>query len=214
MKLTAEDYKHNYRTLSDDELLAIEPDDLVDIARRCYDAELTRRQLMREPDPPPAAEPDSDALVIDPAEELAQVAVMVDFGRALQAQKVLQEAAIPCILTKDPELPGTYAAGTFGVSVPVSCADSARDFILSYVAWDGQVLVGRWFMQDCRPEGMELSESSVTIDDLFGDDDKVAVRFTVAGVNTRTGRDVKFGGLAIVQVTAGKIAQTWIRLDS
>jgi hypothetical protein len=218
MKLTAEDYKQHYRTLSDDELLAIEADDLVDIARRCYDAELTRRQLAPEPEGPPdaEAEPSShlSALEIDPAEELVRVTLLIDFGRALQVQKVLQEADIPSVLNRDPKLPGTYADGTFGVSVPTSCADAARDFIVNYVAWDYQLLVRRWFEYDWKPEGMELSESRVTVDDLFGDGDKVAVRFTVEAINTRTGRDVKFGGLAIVRVAAGEIAETWTKLDS
>jgi len=218
MKLTAEDYQQHYRALSDDELLAIEAVELMDVARRCYDAELKRRQLTPEPEGQPDAEPEPGSHVsahaMDPAEELVQVAVVIDFARALEVQKVLQEAAMPSVLTKDPKLPGRYAAGTFGVSVPASCADSARDFILNYVAWDYQLLVRRWFENDWKPEGMELRESSVTVDDLFGDGDKVAVRFTVEGINARTGRDLKFDGLAIVQVIEGKIAQTWIKLDS
>jgi hypothetical protein len=216
MKLTAEDYKHHYQELSDAELLAIESADLVDIARRCYDAELTRRHIT--PEATPTVEPDPDTLAgapeIDPEESLVQVGVVTDFNSAMYIQKLLQDAAIPCVMSNEPTHPASYAAGTICVSVPVSCAESARELLAGTLGRDNQVLVRRWFEKDWTPGEMELKEFIVTIDDLFGEESKVAVRFTVEGVNPRTGRDVKFGGLAIVHVTDGKIAQTWINLDS
>jgi len=216
MKLSAEDYRTHYRSLSDEELLAIDSADLVDIARRCHDAELARRHLEAES---PEAEPEQERSQPPrepPAagEEMIQIALLTDRQSAMAAQQLLLDANVPAELNTEPTLPGTYAVGAFGLLVPASCADDARELIAGSLSGNNQVLARRWFEQEWTPEGMDLSDFSVSIDDLFGEADRVAVRLTVRGVNPHTGRTVEFGGLAIVRVEDGKIAETWIKLDS
>ena len=212
MKLTAEDYKRHYRELSDAELLAIDRDDLVDVARRCYDTEMTRRQITPEPQPEHASP--AAATEADSGEDLVQVAMLTDLDTAMYLQKILRDADIPADLVSEPTASSAYARGSVGLRVPVDCAESARELIGGTLGQDNKILVRRWFEKDWTPAGMDLNEFSVTIDDLLGEEDKVAVRFTVEGANPRTGRDVKFGGIAIVRVADGKIAETWIKLDT
>jgi hypothetical protein len=49
MKLTPEDYRRHRRELNDDEFPAINRDDLVDAAHRCYDGESLRLRLPPQP---------------------------------------------------------------------------------------------------------------------------------------------------------------------
>ncbi|HXK07405.1 MAG TPA: ester cyclase [Verrucomicrobiae bacterium] len=212
MRLSAEDYRNHYRSLSDEELLAINSADLVEIARRCYDAEMARRCL--EPLPPEAEpEPEGPDVPPDgraPDEDMIQIALLTDRPSAMAAQQLLLDANVPAELAT---VPGTHASRAFGLLVPASCADDARELIAVSLTGSNQLLVRRWFEQEWTPERMELSDFSVTIEDLFGETDKVAVRLTARGQNPHTGRNVEFGGLAIVRVADGRIAETWIRLD-
>ena len=119
MKLTAEEYKRHYRELSDDEFLTIDRDELVDVARRCYDAELAHRQLS-----PPAAEveePDFPTAPRVPSagqhEEMVQVAALSSLDTATYAQRMLQDADIPAELTNVSNLPGNLSQPRFGLSV-------------------------------------------------------------------------------------------------
>ena len=45
MKVSVEDVRRQYAELSDEALLDIDRQDLVELARKCYDEELARRQL-------------------------------------------------------------------------------------------------------------------------------------------------------------------------
>ena len=47
MQIDPEDFKRHYALLSDDALLEVDPENLVDAARACYEAELKSRQLTR-----------------------------------------------------------------------------------------------------------------------------------------------------------------------
>jgi hypothetical protein len=47
MRITPEELKQAYRNMSDEELLAIETDDLTDVAQQCHTDELERRGLRR-----------------------------------------------------------------------------------------------------------------------------------------------------------------------
>lgn len=59
MQINREELSNHYASLSDDELRAIDPNDLTELALQCYDGEVDRRQLWAEPEPedvmPPAA---------------------------------------------------------------------------------------------------------------------------------------------------------------
>lgn len=61
---------------------------------------------------------------------------------------------------------------------------------------------------------------TVTIDDIFGSDDRVAVRATLRGTHrgefqgiTPTGRDVTFTSIELYRVVDGKLAEEWIATD-
>ena len=45
MKMSAEDLRRQYADLSDEALLDVDRQDLVELARTCYDEELARRHL-------------------------------------------------------------------------------------------------------------------------------------------------------------------------
>ena len=100
MKLTAEDYRNHYRELSDDEFLTIDRDELVEVARRCYDAELARRQLA-----PPEQEPEREegpprlAAQLAPGNKLVTVAMFLSTEEANIARSVLESADVSCVLT-------------------------------------------------------------------------------------------------------------------
>ena len=61
MKVTAEDFRHQYADLSDEALLDIERQELVELARKCYDEELARRKLNTTMPAPVAKRPPEPA---------------------------------------------------------------------------------------------------------------------------------------------------------
>jgi hypothetical protein len=220
MKLTAEDYRRNYHGLSDEEFLAIDPDDLVDVARRCYDAELKRRQL-ESPGEGADEDPDEDSEAgtvremprIPTDEEFVQAALPTSTERAMYAQRILMDADIPCELDHNPTLPGIYAQGSIGLMVPASCVEIARELLAQNLTGDNQILVQRWLEKEWTPGGLDLKDFIVTIDDIFGDAGKVAARLTVHGIDPHTDKDVKSEGVAIVHVADGHITGHWVKLD-
>ncbi len=61
---------------------------------------------------------------------------------------------------------------------------------------------------------------NVTIDDIFGEDDKVAMRLTFRGTHTgdflgnaATGREVSFKSVELYRVEGDKIAEEWVSPD-
>ena len=56
MKVTAEDFRHQYADLSDEALLDVDRQELVELARQCYDEELVRRKLKAAPPAPVQAQ--------------------------------------------------------------------------------------------------------------------------------------------------------------
>jgi hypothetical protein len=215
MKLTAEDYRRHYRELSDEEFLAIDRDDLVDVARRCYDAELAHRQLEPTGLETDAEEaPDEEApRVADISDgKMVQVAVLTSPEMAQYAQKMLREADIPVSLAAAPETPGRIS-GNICVLVAASCVEPARDLLAGVLGGSNTALVREWLEHEWTPDGMDIAEFHVAVEDLFAEENKVAARMTVTGVNPRTGGDVRMEGLAIVHVADGSIGETWIKLD-
>jgi hypothetical protein len=215
MKLTAEDYRQTYQALSDEEFLAIDRDELVDLARRCYDTELKRRQL--EPAVPDDVE-EEDEVEREPVhiasdEELVRVAVISQRATAMEITKMLRDANLPSLVTDDPKVSGKYAESCFGLMTAQSCADSVRDLIGGHLTWNNQELVRRWFERDWVPEEMDLDDFSVTVDEHFGEENKVAARITVSGVHPQTEEEVEIAGIAIVHLSDGAIGEHWIKLD-
>jgi Putative prokaryotic signal transducing protein len=93
VQIDPEDFKRHYELLSDDALLEMDRDDLVDAARMYYDAELARRKLARlrepqhdDPDVPMKTEPPDAEAVVASFQYPDQLA---------EARDVLESAAIP-----------------------------------------------------------------------------------------------------------------------
>src|SRR5262249_50503379 len=97
MRLTADDYERHYRELGDEELLAIDSSELVDVARKCYESELARRQLTEPVEQEFGARPEfpPDPLPMPADEELVQVAIITHQRTAQGAAKLLYDADVP-----------------------------------------------------------------------------------------------------------------------
>jgi hypothetical protein len=140
MKFSVDDFKRLYAEMPDEELRSLSRQELTDLARQCYDAELARRGLQATPAcrtmQPIAAveEPEESALEsedpLDEAierqeeEDLAPAALFASREEAKAARALLQSAEIPAFLEDD-----TLAAGGFRVLVAASDAAKAREVL-------------------------------------------------------------------------------------
>src|ERR1043166_430851 len=109
MNVDADDLRSYYETLTDKALLDLNPEDLTDFARQCYEVELSHRGLKRaiprtfdglEPEEPMPA---SAGMLysVDHLPWKATAATAAEFENAQeaeQAREVLEQAAIPCAL--------------------------------------------------------------------------------------------------------------------
>jgi hypothetical protein len=94
MKFDPADLRHQYAGFSDEALLEMNREDLVEAARQIYDEELASRGLVSTevlPHVDAAAPSDSD-------EELVEVATYTSREEATMAQSFLRSAEIPCEL--------------------------------------------------------------------------------------------------------------------
>ena len=139
MKFSADDFKHLYAEMPDEELRSLVRVEMSDVARPCYDAELARRGLSATPrrtiQPVVAAEepeeiapePESEERLEAAAEQeeeddLVPAAGFASREEAKAAKARLQSAAIPAFLEDD-----TLAGGGFRLLVAASYVDQARE---------------------------------------------------------------------------------------
>ena len=93
MDVNLDDLRRHYASLSDDALLAMDPDELTDTARDCLHQELANRGLHEE-----------ETLAADEAEEshkppaLAEAATFQSYSEGTLARAVLRSAEIPAYL--------------------------------------------------------------------------------------------------------------------
>lgn len=94
------------------------------------------------------------------------------------------------------------------------------DFIMN-MAGAPEPLVGRdaW-KQNFAIFREAFPDVTITIDDIFGSDDKVAVRLTFRGTHRGpflgiqpTGREIEFGSLELYRVEGDLIAEEWVSPD-
>jgi hypothetical protein len=129
VQIDPEDFKRHYALLSDDALLDLDRDELVDAARPYYDAELAERKLAR-PDAEGgvrSADPGVDAP--SQAEDgLQLVATFLSLDEANFARGLLQSADIACSLEN--EHGGPWAGiGQLRLMVPASAYDRACEIL-------------------------------------------------------------------------------------
>lgn len=132
MKVDADDFRRVYDSLNDEALLAVKRDDLVEVARQCYDVEVAKRGLAARGDAAAVPAPASAAAA---SEELVEVATFTDADDARLARDLLQSAEIPSYLATDAKLPGNMSAPSgFRLSVSPSLLDQAREVLDTQVS--------------------------------------------------------------------------------
>jgi len=96
MEVGAEDFRRLYASLSDAGLRALKREELVDVARECYDAEVALRGL--EAEAGGAVEGDEG---VGEVGDLVEVAAFPSGQEANLARTLLDSAAIPCFLESE-----------------------------------------------------------------------------------------------------------------
>jgi PhnB protein len=123
MKVTAEDFRHQYADLSDEALLDVDRQELVELARQCYDEELARRKLKAAapaPEAKHAPEPHGEP------EELVVAETYESHESARLARELLRTAGIPAHLD----------ASGLALLVPGSTQEDARAVLDSQLSDD------------------------------------------------------------------------------
>ena len=122
MKVSMEDFRRQYAGLSDEALLDVDRQDLVELARACYDEELARRQL-KTPAPAPAPTPEhAPEHAPEPHGESEEFAVAETYEsqeEARLARELLRAAGIRAHL----------GAGGLALLVPLSTREDAREVL-------------------------------------------------------------------------------------
>ena len=142
MNTDADDFRRHYDALSDEALLDLNPDDLTDIARECYQAELFNRGLKRAASPKQEESQAEEPRLVFPQPptflehvpwEGAAVSVREfdDTEDAEQARDVLEQTTIPCALVlkqQDASLGATrrYGGKWIALMVPRSFLETAQ----------------------------------------------------------------------------------------
>ena len=129
MQVDLDDFRRRYAELSDEALLELDRDELVDLARDCYDAELTRRGLRRSPTSPPATD-------VQDHGELIEVAIFSSSSEADLARALLESAAIPCYLENEFAGKTLRMSDGFRLFVPATLLENAREILNSPVSED------------------------------------------------------------------------------
>ena len=127
MQVDLDDFRRRYAELSDEALLELDRDELVDLARDCYDAELARRGLRRSSSPPPAAE-------VQDHGELVEVAIFSSSSEADLARALLESAAIPCYSENEFAGKTLRVSDGFRLFVAANLLDNAREILNSPVS--------------------------------------------------------------------------------
>jgi hypothetical protein len=124
MKITAEELKRAYHDMSDQELLSMHRGELTDVALRCHDQELARRDLRLQPDGEPALGVDDDEEVCAGAFRFPDEAQLV--------QELLESEGIPARLDNhlgDLFWMGSTSYQSSRVFVPAPMLDKAQSII-------------------------------------------------------------------------------------
>lgn len=135
--------------LSDAALLEIDRDQLVDVARVCYDAELAERNLAFEESQPsaPAVEMASGQADGD----LQLVGTFLSIEEANFARGLLQSADVPCSLEN--EFSAAYSgAGALRLLVPASVYDRACEILETEISEEDLIAQAEAEVPEDSPE--------------------------------------------------------------
>jgi hypothetical protein len=128
VKATAEDFRRHFALLSDEALLEVHRDDLVDVAQSCYDQEVSERKLNADEEgvPEEPSGESADQLGKEPAGEPSDVGALVSIAsfttgdEAGLARGLLTSAGIPCFLENE-----KAALGALHLMVPATLVEEA-----------------------------------------------------------------------------------------
>jgi hypothetical protein len=128
LEIDPDEFRRHYSELSDDALLDLNRDELVDVARDCYDAELANRGLQRESPPEDEVQPEVDE------GDLVELTRFSSSSEIDLARALLASAAIPSYLEN--ELGGKYLPGSEGyrLFVAATSIEDARQVLQSSIS--------------------------------------------------------------------------------
>jgi hypothetical protein len=131
MQVDPEDFRRHYAMLSDAALLEIDRDELVDVARACYDAELAERNLALD-------EPQVSAPLVEvstsPADgDLQLVGTFLSMEEANFARGLLQSADIPCSFENE-QGAAWSGVGELRLMVPAAAYERACEILESEIS--------------------------------------------------------------------------------
>ncbi len=127
MQVDLDDFRRRYAELSDEALLELDRDELVDLARDCYDAELARRGLRRSSSSPPVTE-------VQDHGELIEAAIFSSSSEADLARALLESAAIPCYFENEFAGKTLRVSEGFRLFVPATLLENAHEILNSPVS--------------------------------------------------------------------------------
>lgn len=132
MQIDPEDFKRHYALLTDDALLEVNRDELVDMARTSYDAELAQRNLTLR-DLEGAVSPAEENSDTD--SDLQLVGTFLSMEEANLARGLLHSADIPCSLEN--EHSAAYSgAGALRLMVPAADYERACEILEAEISED------------------------------------------------------------------------------
>jgi hypothetical protein len=136
------DLREQYAALSDDALLAVNPEELVPMAQECYRHEMQQRGLTHEAAAPAGSEGvlgESASAASEPKEEIVAVESYRNHEEATLAKSTLKAAGIPCALSN--EYSGRFnlgshkvEGGAFLLLVPESLLEDAQEVLASEIS--------------------------------------------------------------------------------
>lgn len=125
MEVTSADFRRHFEILSDAALLETNREDLVDIARQCFDEEVSRRGLNAADNPPEidgeATEPPASG-----GEELVLLGTFVSGDEVNLVRGLLESASIPSHVLSPL---GSLAGIEFRLMVPASFEEHALEVL-------------------------------------------------------------------------------------
>jgi len=125
MQINPDDFRRLYASLSDEALLEIQPADLTDVARQCYDSELAQRRLKNEASSDVAEGSGSSS------EDLVEVGFFESTEELGFARGLLRAAEIPAFSQNEAKMAGKLfgISGGLNLLVPREYEDRAREIL-------------------------------------------------------------------------------------
>ena len=127
MQIDPEEFRRHYASLSDEALLDIDREELVDVAQQCYDEELAQRGIVFESEADAAPEETATH------EEWVLAATYINADEANLAYAMLESAAIPAHL-ESKNISAWTGAGGLRLMVPAAMLEEAEDILASEIS--------------------------------------------------------------------------------